>query len=124
MLSLHTSSRLVAGFFLGWVFFSAFRHVWFSALLQELMWTISDRLLGKTEEPATFTGSLPGNPAKMHGSKMYRRKPRDAPVLLLCMGFTLASLSSFLSLLTFYPNAGQTACGECSSTKLAGEISA
>jgi hypothetical protein len=127
MSSLHIPSRLVAAFFLGWVFFSGFRHVWFSALIQEMMWTckaISDRLQGKAEEPATFTGSLHENPARMHGSKMNRRKQRDAPVLLLCMAFMLASLSSFLSLLTFYPNAGQTACGECGSTKLAGGISA
>jgi hypothetical protein len=44
-------------------------------------------------------------------------KQWDAPVLLLCMAFMLASLSSFLSLLTFYPNAGQAACSECGSTK-------
>ena len=125
MLSPHTRSRLVAAFSLGWVFLSGLRHVWFSAFLRELMWickAVYDRLRGRSEEPVTSTGSPHQESAGIHRSsscveKVYRRKQRDAPVLLLCMAFTLASLSSFLSLLTFYPIAGQTACSEC-STKL------
>ena len=132
MLSLHTRSRLVAAFFLGWVFFSGLRHVWFSAFLREMMWTckaISDRWRGRTEEPVTFTGSLHEETVRMHKSssscvaEMDRAEQRDAPVLLLCMAFMLTSLSSFLSLLTFDPNTGQTTCGECGSTKSAGMIS-
>jgi len=104
----HPDFRLVAAFFLGWVFFSGLRHVWFSAFLQELMWTCKaiydDRL-----QDIKFTGSLHDKPARIHRSG-YRRKQRGVPILLLCMAFMLASLSSFLSLLTFYPKAGQVAC--------------
>ncbi|KAI0284227.1 hypothetical protein BGY98DRAFT_1183596 [Russula aff. rugulosa BPL654] len=108
----HPDFRLVAAFFLGWVFFSGLRHVWFSAFLRELMWTckaISDHLRGRTEEPAIFTGSPYDKSARIHGS-LHQCKQRDVPVLFMCMAFMLTSLSSFLSLLTFYPKSGQTAC--------------
>ena len=89
------------------------------------MWickAVYDRLRGRSEEPVAFSGSRHEESARIHRSpscveNMYRRKQWDAPVLLLCMAFMLASLSSFLSLLTFYPIAGQAACSECSSTK-------
>jgi|SRR6266852_8619730 len=115
------SSRLVAAFFLGWVFFSGLRHVWFSAFLQELMWTckaISDHLRGRTEE-----GSLHDKSARIHRS-LHQRKQRGVPVLFLCMAFMLASLSSFLSLLTFDPKAGQAACGEYNLVPLVEDVSA
>ncbi len=67
------------------------------------MWTCKaiydDRLRDKMEEPVN-------------------------PVLLLCLAFMLASLSSFLSLLTFYPKAGQAACSEYNLIKLEREVSA
>lgn len=118
-------SRLVAAFSLGWVFFSGLRHVWFSAFIRDSMWTckaIFDRLRGTTEEPAIFTGSH-NKSARIHRS-LHQCKQGGAPLLLLCMAFMLASLSSFLSLLTFYPKAGQAACGEYSLVTLAGDISA
>lgn len=108
----HPDFRLVAAFCLGWVFFSGLRHVWFSTFLQDFMWTckaISDRLRGRTEDPAIFTGSLHDKSARIQRS-LHQCKPRGVPVLLLCMAFMLASLSSFLSLLTFYPKAGQATC--------------
>jgi len=41
---------------------------------------------------------------------IYHREQRDTLILLLCMAFMLASLSSFLSLLSFYPSGSTTAC--------------
>lgn len=84
------------------------------------MWTckaISDRLRGRTEE------ILHDKSARTHRS-LHQHRQRGVPVLLLCMAFMLASLSSFLSLLTFYPKAGQVACSEYSLVTLAGDISA
>ena len=86
------------------------------------MWTckaISDHLRGRAEEP----NFLHDKSARIHRS-LYQRKQRGVPVLFLCMAFMLASLSSFLSLLTFYPKAGQAACGEYNSVALAGDNSA
>ena len=54
---------------------------------------------------------------------MYYREQKDTLILLQCMAFMLASLSSFLSLLSFYPSGSTTACGKHSSTKLAEDIS-
>ena len=90
------------------------------------MWTckaISDRLRGRTEEPAILTGSLRDKSTRIHRS-LHQYKERGVPVLLLCMAFMLASLSSFLSLLTFYPKAGQTTCSEYNIVTSAGCISA
>jgi hypothetical protein len=84
---------------------------------------ISDRLRGRRGEPATFTDSLRDKSARIHRS-LHQYKEPGAPVLLLCMAFMLASLSSFLSLLTFYPKAGQATCSEYSLVTLAGDISA
>jgi hypothetical protein len=81
------------------------------------MWTckaISDRLRGRTEEPAIFTGSLHDKSTRIHRS-FHQSKQQGVPVLLLCMAFMLASLSSLLSLLTFYPKADQATCSEYSS---------
>lgn len=126
ILNLHTRSRLVATFFLGWVFFSGLRHVWISTFLRELMWyckAMFDRLRGRTEESVTSAGSLHGKSAGAHpslsdASELYQREQRDTLVLLLCMMFMLASLSSFLSLLTFDTNGSGSACGEYDSTNL------
>ncbi len=91
------------------------------------MWTCKaiydDRLRDKTEEPVKFTGSLHDKSARIHRS-LYQHKQRGVPVLLLCLAFMLASLSSFLSLLTFYPKAGQAACSEYNLIKLEREVSA
>ncbi|KAI9508937.1 hypothetical protein F5148DRAFT_1191549 [Russula earlei] len=97
----HPDYRLVAAFCLGSVFFSGLRHVWFSAFLRQLMWSckeIVDRMRARTVE----TGASERFPHEKSG-EMRRAafEQRDTLVLLLCMGFMLASLSSFLSLLTF-----------------------
>jgi len=105
----HPDYRLVAAFFLGWMFLSGLRHVCFSAFVQELMWTlngIANRLRGRavTSDSERFPQEKPGD--------VHRRslESRDGLVLLLCMGFMLASLASFLSLLTFYPYGSGGAC--------------
>jgi len=94
------------------------------------MWTckaISDRLRGRTdsEGSAIFTGSLHDKSTRIHRSlHQCKQRGHGVPVLLLCMAFMLASLSSFLSLLTFYPKAGQATCSEYSLVTLTGDISA
>jgi hypothetical protein len=70
-----------------------------------------------------FTGSLHDKSESARIHRPLRQRKQRVPVLLLCMAFMLASLSSFLSLLTFYPKAGQSACSEYLVT-LAGDISA
>jgi len=118
MFSIDTLSRLVAAFFLGWVFLSSLRHVWFSTFVRELMWSckaIFDRLRGRTEEAVAFSGRLHEKSPGMHQSassaaEMYHHEQRDTLVLLLCMTFMLESLSSFLSLLTFDPSGSGAAC--------------
>ncbi|KAH9965941.1 hypothetical protein BC827DRAFT_781443 [Russula dissimulans] len=103
----HPDYRLVAAFFLGWVFLSSLRHIWFSAFLQELMWTlyeIANRLRGRAVTSERFPQEKPGD---AHRSSL---EQRDGLVLILCLGFMLASLASFLSLLTFYPYGTRGAC--------------
>jgi len=89
---------------------------------------MSDRILARTEEPATYMGASHEKTAGMRQpssrtADMYHREQRDTLILLLCMAFMLASLSSFLSLLSFYPSGSTTACGEHGSTKLVEDIS-
>ena len=76
------------------------------------------RLRGKAE-PGTPTSLLhEKSTGDQHSSvgtaELYRRMQHDTLVLLLCMGFLLASLSSFLSLLEFNSNGSGAACGGCS----------
>ena len=80
-----------------------------------------NRLRGKTE-PITPTGLLHEKstqagvyqPSSVRTADLYPHKQRDTLVLLLCIAFMLASLSSFLSLLDFKPNGSGAACGGCS----------
>jgi len=79
------------------------------------MWTlngIANRLRGRAVTSELFPQQKPGD--------AHRRslEPRDGLVLLLCMGFMLAGLASFLSLLTFDPNASGGACSKHHSTYL------
>ena len=95
-----------------------------SAFVRELVRTFKatvSRLRGKAE-PITPTGLLHEKstqagayqPSSVRIADLYPRKQRDTLVLLLCMAFMLASLSSFLSLLDFKPNGSGAACGGCS----------
>jgi hypothetical protein len=54
---------------------------------------------------------------------LYRREQRDTLILLLCMAFMLGSLSSFLSLLSFYPSGDTSTCGKNDPTNLTEEAS-
>ncbi|KAI0304110.1 hypothetical protein BC826DRAFT_981583 [Russula brevipes] len=106
----HPDFRLVAAFFLGWVFLSSLRHVWFSTFVRELMWSCKAIF-----DPVAFSGRLHEKYPGMHQSasgaaEMYHHDQRDTLVLLLCMTFMLESLSSFLSLLTFDPSGSGAAC--------------
>ncbi|KAI0307170.1 hypothetical protein B0F90DRAFT_1685855 [Multifurca ochricompacta] len=113
----HPDFRLVVAFSLGWVFLSSIRHIWFSAFVRELVWSckaISYRLRGKADRSIAPTGPPLGKasetyPSSVRASELYRREQRDTLVLLMCMAFMLGSLSSFLSLLTFYPNGSSAA---------------
>jgi hypothetical protein len=93
-----------------------------SAFVQELLRIFKatfSRLRGKAE-PVTPTGLLHEmstgayQPSSARTAELYRRKQRDTLVLLLCMAFFLASLSSFLSLLDFNPHGSGAMCGRCS----------
>ncbi|KAN0124571.1 hypothetical protein V8E53_015803 [Lactarius tabidus] len=108
----HPDFRLVASFSLGWVFLSSLHYIWMSAFVWELVWTFKatfNRLRGKPK-PVLPTNRQHDKSNKAHQlssvrtADLYRRKQRDTLVLLLCMAFLLASLSSFLSLLDFNPN--------------------
>jgi len=118
----HPDYRLVAAFFLGWVFLSSLRHVWFSAFLQELMWAlyeIANRLRGRAVTSERFPQEKPGD-ASAHRSSL---EQRDGLVLILCLGFMLASLASFLSLLTFYPYGSRGACAfVIAATSIASQV--
>jgi hypothetical protein len=86
------------------------------------MWhckAIFDRLRGGSEEPATSVGrphekSTGTHQSALHTADLSHREQRDTLILLLCMAFMLAGLSSFLSLLSFYPSRNASACGESS----------
>lgn len=76
-----------------------------------------DRIRARAEEPATRMDASHEKTAGTYQSPsrtadMHHREQRDTLILLQCMAFMLASLSSFLSLLGFYPSGGTTACGE------------
>lgn len=86
------------------------------------------RIHARTEESATSMGASHEKPAGTRQSSwpttdMYHREQKDTLILLQCLAFMLASLSSFLSLLSFYPSGSTTACGEHGSIKLAEDIS-
>lgn len=114
----HPDFGLVASFSLGWVFLSSLRYIWKSAFVRELTWIFKatfSRLRGKAE-PVTPTGVLhekstgAHRPPSVRTADLFRHNQRDTLVLLLCMAFFLASLSSFLSLLIFDPNHSGAAC--------------
>jgi hypothetical protein len=72
-------------------------------------------------------GHLHEKPAGTHQSSLHTadqsyREQRDTLILLLCIAFMLAGLSSFLSLLSFYPSGNSSACGEHDRTQVAEEI--
>jgi len=114
----HPDFRLVASFSLGWVFLSSLHYIWTSAFVWELVWIFKvscSRLRGKSEPvvPTDLQHEKPNRahqPSAVRTADLYRRKQRDKLVLLLCMAFLLASMSSFLSLLDFDPHGGGAAC--------------
>jgi len=82
-----------------------------------------DRIRARAEEPATRMDASHEKTAETYQSPsrtadMYHREQRDTLILLQCMAFMLTSLSSVLSLLSFYPSGSTTACGEHGSTIL------
>lgn len=108
----HPDFRLVASFSLGWVFLSSLHYIWMSAFVWELVWIFkatSSRLRGKAK-PVVPTdrqherSNKAHQPSSIRTADLNRCKQWDTLVLLLCMAFLLASLSSFLSLLDFNPN--------------------
>ena len=96
-----------------------------SAFVWDLVWVFkatSSRLRGKAK-PVVPTdrqdeeSHRAHQPSSIRTADTYRCKQRDALLLLLCMAFLLASLSSFLSLLDFNPNYN-AACGGYSRARL------
>lgn len=126
-------SHLVAAFFLGWAFLSSMRHIWFSAFIRDLMWSlrgIFGRHRGRVD--GSIASIRPQRekaagicPSSFHAEDLNQCKQRDTLlVLLLCFGFLLASLFSFSSLLTFHRDGSGAICGGCSSTYSVNEIPA
>ncbi|KAI0268266.1 hypothetical protein BC834DRAFT_684183 [Gloeopeniophorella convolvens] len=114
----HPDYRLVAVFFLGSVFLSSLRYIWFSSFVRELAWSckgIARRIQGNPEEIHVTAASAHEKAGMRHYSvhvaDLYRHEQQDTLFLLLCMGFLLSSLSAFLSLLTFDAGSGNAACG-------------
>ncbi|KAF8261385.1 hypothetical protein EI94DRAFT_1746095 [Lactarius quietus] len=89
-----------------------------SAFVWELVWIFKaafGRLRGKAEPGvSTETQHEKSNrahqPSSVRTADLYERKQRDTLLLLLCMAFLLASLSSFFSLLDFNPNGSGAVC--------------
>ncbi|KAH9977790.1 hypothetical protein BGW80DRAFT_776488 [Lactifluus volemus] len=115
----HPDFRLVAAFFLGWVFLSSLRYVWFSAFIRALKssWKGTFRRLRVRRDDSVLPmgrqcekaagGTYPHS---FHLADSYPRQQRNPLVLLLCLTFLLGSLFSFLSLLTFRPKGSGNVC--------------
>ncbi|KAI0053545.1 hypothetical protein FA95DRAFT_1585854 [Auriscalpium vulgare] len=109
----HPDYNVVAAFFLGWVFLSSMRHACHSPVLltslkryKAAISPPTDTMGGSAVSPyAEKTGYYPSNPTEDH-----RREQKYIFVLLLCLFFMLASLSNFLSLLSYGPADSGTAC--------------
>ncbi|KAI0254685.1 hypothetical protein BJV78DRAFT_868413 [Lactifluus subvellereus] len=89
----HPDFHLVAAFFLGWVFLSSLRHVWFSAFVRDLMWSLK-RIFGRLQGRADGSPMCPQrekpagtSPSSFHAEDLNRCEQRDTLlVLLLCLG--------------------------------------
>lgn len=123
---MYQCSRQIAAFFLGWVFLSSLRYLWLSTFVRELLWKLRSALgafRGKSSNlDAEGTGEKDLGIGKgvldNNASERIRRDEKNALISLLCICFTLASLSHFLSLLVYDPAGSSTACGKQLSPSL------
>jgi hypothetical protein len=82
-----------------------------------------NRTRARAEEPPTRIDASHEKTARTYLSPsrsvdLYHREQSNILILLQCMAFMLASLSSFLSLLSFDSSGSTTACGEHGPTIL------
>ncbi|KAI0068844.1 hypothetical protein BV25DRAFT_1910584 [Artomyces pyxidatus] len=105
----HPDHRQVSAFFLGWVVLSSAQFVWSSPLLRDIIRKPRSTSTLSTDISATAHLEK-GNVVAVNALTEPIHEGRLTLLVLLCLSFMLASLSNFLSLLTFGSDSGDVAC--------------